>query len=165
VSSYKRDACDPFNTMELPETTIAKMCKASPNPANAANASARDENVKANFQAMRAAGARIVTGTDSGIRNVTALGNSIHSELAAMVMLGMTPAQALEASTALAAESLGLTDAGRLATGTRADFVVLNANPLENIANTRQIAAVYLAGTKLDREPLLAKWKKTPSTR
>jgi len=165
VSGYKRDACDPFNTMQLPETTIANMCKANPNPGNAANAAAREENIKANFQTMRAAGARIVTGTDSGIRNVTALGNSIHSELAAFVMLGMTPAQAIEAGTALAAEAIGLTDTGRLATGTRADFVVLNANPLDNIANTRQIAAVYLGGAKVDRDPLLAKWKKTPSTR
>ena len=67
--------------------------------------------------------------------------------------------------TALAAESLGLTDVGRLATGTHADFVVLDANPLDDIANTRRISAVYLAGAKLDRDALQAKWKKQGGTR
>ena len=121
--------------------------------------------IKNNFPAMRAAGARIIVATDSGIRNITALGNSVHSSLAAFVMLGMTPAQALEAGTALAAEALDLKDVGRLAMGTHADFVVLDANPLENIANTRRISAVYLGGVKLDREALLAKWKNQGGTR
>jgi imidazolonepropionase-like amidohydrolase len=165
VSGYRRDNCDPFNTMQLPETTIAAMCKRNAAPANNANASTREENIRVNFPAMRAAGARIVVGTDSGIRNITALGNSVHSSMAAYVMLGMTPAQALEAGTALAAEALELKDVGRLATGTHADFVVLNANPLDNIANTRQISAVYLGGAKLDRDALLAKWKNQGGTR
>lgn len=163
VSNYLRDACDPFNTMELPEKTIADMCKRSAAPGNAG--STRDEMIKNNFPAMRAAGARIVVGTDSGIRNVTALGNSVHSSMAAFVSLGMTPAQALEAGTALAAEALDIKDVGRLAMGTHADFVVLDANPLDNIANTRRISAVYLGGAKLDREPLLAKWKNQGGTR
>lgn len=165
VSNYRRDPCDPFNTMELPEKTIADMCKRNAAPANAANVSTRDEMIKNNFPAMRAAGARIVAATDSGIRNVTALGNSVHSSLAAFVMLGMTPAQALEAGTAVAAEALELKDVGRLATGTHADFVVLDGNPLENIANTRRISAVYLGGVKLDRDALLAKWKNQGGTR
>jgi imidazolonepropionase-like amidohydrolase len=96
---------------------------------------------------------------------VTALGNSVHSSMAAFVSLGMTPAQALEAGTALAAEALDIKDVGRLAMGTHADFVVLDANPLDNIANTRRISAVYLGGAKLDREPLLAKWKNQGGTR
>jgi imidazolonepropionase-like amidohydrolase len=163
VSNYLRDACDPFNTMELPEKTVADMCKRSAAPGNAGNT--RNEMIKNNFPAMRAAGARIVVGTDSGIRNVTALGNSVHSSMAAFVMLGMTPAQALEAGTSLAADALELKDVGRLATGTHADFVVLDANPLENIANTRRISAVYLGGVKLDRDALLARWKNQGGTR
>ena len=165
TSTYRRDPCDPFNTLALPDTLIATMCKANAPPANAANLATREEMIRVNFQAMRAAGARIVAGTDAGVRNVLTFGSGAHSALAAFVMLGMTPAQAIEAGTALAAESLGLTDVGRLATGTHADFVVLNANPLDNIANTRQISAVYLGGVRLDRDALRAKLKNPPATR
>jgi imidazolonepropionase-like amidohydrolase len=168
VSTYRRNPCDPFNTLTLPDTTIATLCKANAAPAPPATGESlatREAMIQANFQAMRAAGARIVVGTDAGVRNVLTFGSGAHSAMAAFVMLGMTPAQAIEAGTALAAESLGLTDVGRLATGTHADFVVLNANPLDNIANTRQISAVYLGGARLDREALQAKWKGSPGTR
>ena len=67
--------------------------------------------------------------------------------------------QAIVAATSKPAEALGLTDVGTLAVGKRADFVVLNANPLENIRNTGQIASVYLRGAMLDRDALSAKWK------
>jgi imidazolonepropionase-like amidohydrolase len=165
VQGYRRNNCDPFNTLHLPEKTVAAMCKANAAPANPANVSTREEMIKNNFPAMRAAGARIIIGTDSGIRNVTGLGNSVHSSLAAFVMLGMTPAQAIEAGTALAAEALDLKDVGRLATGTHADFVVLDANPLDDITNTRRISAVYLAGAKVNRDALQAKWKDQGGTR
>jgi imidazolonepropionase-like amidohydrolase len=49
---------------------------------------------------------------------------------------------------------------GTLAAGKRADFIVLNANPLDDIQHTRQIDSVYLNGTRLDRDRLLAQWKK-----
>jgi imidazolonepropionase-like amidohydrolase len=55
---------------------------------------------------------------------------------------------------------LGLKDTGTLEGGKRADFIVLDANPLDNIRNTRQISAVYLAGSKLDRDGLRARWSK-----
>jgi imidazolonepropionase-like amidohydrolase len=74
--------------------------------------------------------------------------------------MGLSPADAIVAATSRPAEALGLTDVGMLAPGKAADFLVLNANPLENIRNTRQIDSVYLRGAKLDREALLAKWKK-----
>ena len=76
------------------------------------------------------------------------------------MQLGLTPSQAIVAATRTPAELLGIKDMGTLATGKSADFLVLNANPLENIRNTRQIASVYLRGTRLDRDALISAWKK-----
>ena len=58
---------------------------------------------------------------------------------------------------------LGRSDVGRLAAGKQADFLVLDANPLDDILNTRRISAVYLDGAKLDRAALLAKFKASAS--
>jgi imidazolonepropionase-like amidohydrolase len=71
-----------------------------------------------------------------------------------MVVAGMTPAQVITAATRNAAQVLNLTDLGTVATGKSADFLVLDANPLENITNTRKISAVYLRGAMVDRTAL-----------
>ena len=63
----------------------------------------------------------------------------------------MTPAEVIVASTRLAAETLKLDQLGTIAPNKSADFVVLNANPLDNIANTRKIDRVYLRGEEVDR--------------
>jgi imidazolonepropionase-like amidohydrolase len=68
----------------------------------------------------------------------------------------MTPAQVLAAATRTAAGVLRLTDLGALETGKRADFLVLEANPLDDIANTTKIAAVYHDGIALDRAAVRA---------
>ena len=57
-------------------------------------------------------------------------------------------------------EVLRIKDTGTLAKGKRADFMVLNANPLEDVHNTRKIDSVYLNGVKLDRAALQAKFKR-----
>jgi imidazolonepropionase-like amidohydrolase len=54
---------------------------------------------------------------------------------------------------------LGIKDTGTLAKGKRADFIVLNANPLDDIRNTREIDSVYLNGVKLDRDALRSRFK------
>ena len=69
------------------------------------------------------------------------------------MVAGMSPADVLVAATRNAAEVMGLTDAGTVETGKRADFVVLEANPLDDITNTRRIADVYLQGAVVDRMP------------
>jgi imidazolonepropionase-like amidohydrolase len=65
-----------------------------------------------------------------------------------MVASGMTPAEVITAATKNGAEFLRMADAGTIASGKRADFLVLEANPLDNITNTRRISAVYLKGEK-----------------
>jgi imidazolonepropionase-like amidohydrolase len=71
----------------------------------------------------------------------------------------MPPAEALAAVTATSAAFLHLAGNGTLDAGKNADFIVLDANPLDNIANTRKIADVYKRGEKLDRAALRASFK------
>jgi imidazolonepropionase-like amidohydrolase len=71
-----------------------------------------------------------------------------------MVAAGLTPAQAITAATKTAADILRLPELGDVAVGKSADFLVLTANPLENISNTRRIADTYLRGERVDRAAL-----------
>ena len=76
-----------------------------------------------------------------------------------MVKAGLTPSEVITAATRNAAQILGLDQLGMVATGKNADFLVLDANPLDNIANTRRIARVYLRGGQVDRSALRAQLK------
>jgi imidazolonepropionase-like amidohydrolase len=163
---------DPFFEQALPVTVIARIranLERRPLTANCAppaqNASAREATIAYNFPRMIAAGARIVLGTDTGINPGHTFGSGEHVELARWVQLGLTPSQAITAATERPAELMGLTDMGTLATGKRADFIMLDANPLENILNTRRISSVYLDGVEFDRAALLARWKSADASR
>jgi len=98
-----------------------------------------------NLARLNAAGARITLGTD---------GNrpwGPHEEMEDMVIAGMTPMQVIVAATRNSAEFLRLADAGTLQAGKSADFIVLDANPLDAITNTRRISQVVLRGAPVDR--------------
>jgi imidazolonepropionase-like amidohydrolase len=112
-----------------------------------------------NLQKLNDAGAKIILGGDSGAVPDHFHAFTSHRELQWMAEAGMTPAQVLTAGTVSAAEFLKLKDKGSLEKGKSADFIVLDANPLENIANTRKITKVFLGGRELDRAALRANWK------
>jgi imidazolonepropionase-like amidohydrolase len=99
------------------------------------------------------AGARLALGSDTGIQDYP-FGVADHRELELLVEAGVTPLQALTAATSTPAAYLGLKDQGRLAPGMRAHFIVLDANPLEDITNTRRISGVFLDGRGVDRAGL-----------
>ena len=101
-----------------------------------------------NLKKLADAGMTIAVGTD---------GNTAwapHVEMADMVASGMTPAQVIVSATKNGAAFLRMSDTGTIAVGKTADLLVLDANPLDDITNTRTISAVYLKGVKLDREAL-----------
>ena len=98
-----------------------------------------------NLAKLNAAGVRITLGTDGN----TPWGP--HEEMQDMVAAGMTPMQVIVAATRNSAEFLRFADTGTLQVGKSADFIVLDANPLDDITNTRRISAVVLRGAHVDR--------------
>src|SRR5688572_1001398 len=123
--------------------------------AAAADARERYAILERSLTKLSAAGAKIVLGADTGVEDHL-FGLAEHLELQAMVDAGMTPTQALVAATSRAAEYLHLNDGGSLAPGKRADLLVLDASPLDDIANTRRISRVFINGVEIDRVALRA---------
>ena len=112
-----------------------------------------------NTAAIRKAGANIIMGShDAGGERV--LGWGSHMEMEAYVnWVGMTPSESIASATSVAAKFIGVDDRlGTLAAGKGADFIVLDANPLDDIRNTRRISQVYLRGKQVDRTAMKGRW-------
>ena len=112
---------------------------------------ARFEVLQQLVQGFQSGGVRMLVGTDA-LNTGVVPGFSVHDELAELVAAGLTPYQALRAGTANAAEFVGVQDTrGTVASGREADLVLLDANPLTDIANTRRIDGVMLRGRWFSR--------------
>lgn len=105
-------------------------------------------------------GGTVVTGTDTPGGLWTFPGMALHRELELFVEIGFTEMEALQAATIKAADSIQLYDIGAIKKGKRADMVVLNKNPLENIQHTKDIDKIIKGGRIYTQEELL---KKIPS--
>ena len=106
---------------------------------------------------LRDAGMKIVGGTDTGqTRHLVGLAN--HMDLESHVAFGVTPMQAIVGATRDGA-AIGKFNTGMVATGKNADFVVLDANPLDSISNTRKINRVFLRGQEVPRAQFAARWQ------
>lgn len=113
------------------------------------------ESLRRDLREMRAAGVRILAGTDIGVLNVVP-GQSLHEELTLLVReANLSPLDALRSATRDAAVFLGRDqEIGTIAAGRRADLILLDANPLADIAHVSRISAVVLRGRLFDRGAL-----------
>jgi imidazolonepropionase-like amidohydrolase len=102
---------------------------------------------KQNLKTLQDAGVQIGFGSDSGV-GLRIPGVAEHLELALMVEAGLTPMQAITNATSNAAKLLKIDDRGVLAGGKLADLLVLEADPIADIANSRKIHAVWHRGKK-----------------
>ena len=111
-----------------------------------------EEMARRDFREMHEAGVELLVGSDAAVLNIFP-GYTLHDEMALFVgELGMTPAEVIERATRRSAKFLGLLDqTGTVEEGKIADLVLLDANPLDDIRNTKRISAVILRGTLYDK--------------
>jgi imidazolonepropionase-like amidohydrolase len=128
-----------------------------------------DEVARRDFREMHESGVDLLVGSDVAVINIYP-GYSLHNEMELFVReLGMTPAEVIERATRRSAKFLNILDqTGTIERGKIADLVLLDANPLQDIKNTRRIEAVVLRGTLYDADGIkriLAKVRASPDIR
>ena len=141
---------DPFFTNNVDPAVIAELetpeRQERSRSRSAQTYKAQLEVAKRNLKTLSDAGIPIAMGTDTGPA-ARFQGYFEHGELALMVESGLTPMQAIVASTSGAARCMEVdTDLGSIEAGKWADFMVLGANPLDDISNTHSLESVYIAG-------------------
>lgn len=113
---------------------------------------------------LKAEGVPILAGTDAPNPGTT-YGASLHEELELLVRTGLSPVEALRAATSLPADQFNLSDRGRIQPGLAADILLVKGDPSQDIKATRNIAAVWRNGVKVNREKYLAQIKKAKEAR
>jgi imidazolonepropionase-like amidohydrolase len=109
------------------------------------------ETAMANAKKLHTATVSMGMGTDSGANPYRIQGFAEHRELELMVEAGFSPLEAIHAATQVNAKMLGIEDkTGTVEKGKQADMVILDANPLDDIRDTRKISAVYHRGRKVE---------------
>ena len=148
---------DPFFTKEVDPAVLATLREPERQARMRDNASAQHYKNHAlpmamrNLKTLSDAGVKIAMGTDSGPA-ARFQGYFEHLELGMMVDAGLTPMQAIQSATSVAADCLGLDYIGSLEVGKWADVVILDKNPLEDIHNTMTLNQVYIAGNIVPSE-------------
>ncbi|WP_406672108.1 CIA30 family protein [Natronospira sp.] len=117
---------------------------------------ARYDHAETSVRVLNEAGVPILAGSDAPNPG-TANGASLHEEMERLVAAGLSPRQALIAATAAPADAFGLDDRGRIKAGHRADLVLVDGNPLENIKDSRRIRKVWKNGHAVDLDPAAAR--------
>ena len=149
---------DPFFTMMYDSATIEPLKDPArqqqvKNNRNAQIYRRQLPQAMANLKTLADAGVPIVFGTDSGVPT-RFMGYFEHMEMQMMLEAGLSPMQIIVSATRDAAEYMGLKDLGNLSKGHWADFIVLDADPLQNFQNMRKISAVYVGGEKVDESAI-----------
>ena len=157
LAELRREAIgdDLFLAHTLPAETALRMSASAQRLAEPARDPQLEQTLQSSFAMLLNANVDIVLGTDAGAVRDHPYGYVGHRELEIFVRHGMSPMQAISAATSVAARALGLGSSGQIKAGFRADLLILDQNPLEDIRHTRSIHQVWLGGTLLDRNALL----------
>jgi imidazolonepropionase-like amidohydrolase len=161
AASSRQDWNDPLlretiSPQQIEEHWGAQLAAMTPESVERARRNLREMGTN-NALKLRAAGMKIVLGSDTGQTRFF-IGWMGQLEFENWVYMGLTPAEAIVAATRDSAQAAGL-NTGVVAGGKSADFVVLNANPLVDIRNSRKIDKVYLRGQEVNRAALKARWQ------
>jgi imidazolonepropionase-like amidohydrolase len=157
---------DPFFQEATPPATIERYrqqaAKAKPPAPDAPTVDERLRRAGRMIKVLLDGGVRVAVGTDAGATPDYPPGYPTHREMELYAKAGMTPQQVIVAATKSGAEALGLDkELGTLEAGKIANLLVLNADPLADITNTRKVASVYIQGRELDRTAMRRKWNPT----
>jgi len=160
-------AGDPFMALiqeSVPQPVIDRMKKSyeGRDPAAVDRARTNYAILERSTAKLAKAGAKVTLGCDTGLEDHL-FGPAEQHELVNMVKAGMTPMQVIVAATSRAAEYLKLTQMGILAAGKEADFLVLDANPLDDITNTQRISKLYVKGAEVNRAALRPSLTRVPT--